>query len=262
MVKKKTTKQNVAIIVLSILLLVSIAFGVTYSIFSGSSDELTSGSITTATLTVGIQAVPDDTLWKPEDEYWQNSSSFQLHTAGNILPGQPLENTALQVGNTSPVPTYMVVIYTLEISNDTSDPDEESFIQADGTMDVMDLKADAVGSDWVKKVHICNDGASKIHSLVYLGNNGNGNGIFPAAVNNQAQTSLALHAGSLKVPTSWQNDMQGKSIRVNFVAHVIQAEALSETYPDVVNQDANVRAEGILKSIITEFNLDNTLASN
>ena len=53
MIKKKSNAQNIIIIILCILLVVSIAFGVTYSYYNGKTD-LIKGTITTANLSIEL----------------------------------------------------------------------------------------------------------------------------------------------------------------------------------------------------------------
>lgn len=251
MVKKGTSKQNIAIIVLSILLLLSIIFGTTYSYFNGASQELISGTITTATLTVSLSGA---------DELGQ-TTPFELHTGSDkVIPGQPLHNTRLQIKNESPVNTYMMVSYALTIIND----DDENPIDT-SILDVLDLQTEAVGDGWRKYDYTCKDTRTKICTLIYLGSlysglsvaSGEGDGIFLASGPN---TSLVLHADCIKVPTTWQNEMQGKTISVSFTAYVLQSEALSERYPDVVNSNLQTRTAGIAKAMVEEFRLDNTVA--
>lgn len=254
MIKKGASKQNIAIIVLSVLLLLSIVFGTTYSYFNGASQDLISGTVTTATLTVSISGV---------DESGQ-TTPFELHTGSDkVIPGQPLHNTRLQIKNESPVNTYMMVLYTLNIiDNDTDNPIDTSI------MEVLDLQEEAVGDGWRKYDYACNNGTTKLCTLIYLGNknagatvaSGEGDGIFIASTTTGTNTSLVLHPDCIKIPTSWENEMQGKTISVSFTAYVVQSQALSDRYPDVKNDNINTRVSGIAKAIIEEFALDKTTA--
>ncbi|MBQ8430478.1 MAG: hypothetical protein IJX26_00830 [Clostridia bacterium] len=255
MIKKTTSKQTIAIVVLTILLVLSIAFGATYSYFNGSSEGYISGNVVTATLDVALTG-PDG-----------QASSFSLHTEGSeVIPGQPLNNTALKVNNLSPVTTYMVVTFALGIQDNDTNVTTLDYI------DAMDFRTNngVVGDGWRKYSHLCNDGVSKIHTLVYLGNNnkgstvskGMGDGVFQARPSADADNeSLVFDADCLRVPKSWTNDMQGKTFIVMFKAYVIQSTALSENYPDIVNDDVLVRTAGIAKAVINEFTLDTTSTS-
>lgn len=254
MIKKGASKQNIAIIVLSVLLVLSIIFGTTYSYFNGASQDLVSGTVTTATLSVSISGV---------DESGQ-TTPFELHTGSDkVIPGQPLHNTRLQIKNESPVNTYMMVLYTLNIiNNDDDNPIDTS------VMEVLDLKEDAVGDGWRKFDYTCNDTKTKLCTLVYLGNkksgetvaDGEGDGVFISSASTGISTSLVLHPDCIKIPTSWENEMQGKTISVTFTAYVVQSVALHERYPDVGNEDLATRLQGISTAIIEEFALDRTEA--
>ena len=246
--KKVTSKQNIAIIVLAILLLISIGFGVTYSYFNGRSTELTNnGSVTLATLHVEINGY--DTLENKTTE-------FSLHTDGSeVVPGQPLSNTALQISNSSPVDTYMVVVYSLHIVDNPTNIDTTK-------MEAMDIQESSVGDGWRKQVYTCNDTETKINLLVYLGGeDGNGSGVFSKSVDpTNPRTSLVLNSDCLKVPESWDNDMQGKTVTLSFTAYIIQAEAMKNVYPDIQNSDMLIRKNAISEMFVTEFAMDTTTA--
>lgn len=246
--KKVTSKQNVAIIVLAILLLISIGFGVTYSYFNGRSAELTNnGSVTLATLSVEINGFDTDK---------QETTQFSLHTKGTeVVPGQPLSNTALQISNSSPVDTYMVVVYSLHIVDNPTNIDTTK-------MEAMDIQDSSVGDGWRKHLYTCNDTESKINFLVYLGGtNGNGSGIFTKAINSTTPNkSLVLGSDCLKVPESWNNDMQGKEVTLSFTAYIIQADAIANVYPNILDSDVNIRTKAIAETFVAEFAMDTTTA--
>ena len=254
--KKVTSKQNIAIIVLSILLLISIGFGVTYSYFNGRSNELTNtGKVTMATLKVEINGV---------DETSGETTTFSLHTDGTeVVPGQPLSNTALQISNSSPVATYMAVVYSLKIV--TKDDDgNETIVNAPSELEAMDIQKASVGDGWRKQLLTARDEKSTINMLIYLGGSeGTGTGIFSAGNTNSPNKSIVLDADCLKVPESWDNKMQGRTVTLTFTAYVIQADAISSKYPDILvsqTPDVEERTEAIAKMFVAEFNLDTTTA--
>lgn len=266
MVKKRATKQNIAIIVLSILLLLSIVFGSTYSYFNGHSDSVTSGIITTATLNVELRGY---------DEEKEESSSFSLHTGSDaVVPGQPLKNTQLQIKNTSPVDTYMMVLYTLSIVDSETQEEIDTTTEGDkavdpSTLEVLQLDPNATGVEWNICNWDCKDGKTKLCMLIYLGNTfngsttpaGEGDGIFPASSKTGNDTTLVLHSNCLRVPTSWENNMQGRTIQVTFQAYVLQSQALGEAYGDLSNANKDIRTREIARAMVTEFELDKTQAS-
>lgn len=246
MIQKSRSKQNIAIVVLSLLLLLSIVFGSTYSYFNGTSKNLISGTITTATLSVELTGVDSN----------KEETTFILSTSPDkIVPGQPLNNTALQIKNTSVVSTYMVVVYALYIH----DPENiEDTTPAPSDMVAMDVNEEVVGDGWKRYYYTCKDNSSIINTLIYLGDNGNGSGVFEASANGEAKTSLVLHADALKVPSTWSNNMQGKTVSLRFTAHIIQSDYLQEKYMDIKNTDVQVRIGAIATAIVSEFNLDKT----
>lgn len=254
MAKKGISKQNIAIIVLSILLLLSIVFGATYSYFNGSAENKIAGSITTATLKVDLSG-PDIS----------DSSSFSLHTGDNsVVPGQALSNTELRIKVDSTINTYMLVTYSMTIYNDKDK--QEINTDIDPTVwDILDINPDAAGQNWQIYNHLCEDGKTKICSLVYMGDDllgvFNPNvSHYPASKNIENNVSIVLQAGALRVPTPWTNDFQGKTIAVTFSAYVVQAEALEQAYPAIITSDPDDRREAIAQAIISEFGLDKTTA--
>lgn len=263
MVKKRISKQNVIIIILSVLLLVSVGFGATYAYFSGSSKQLTSGYITTAVLHVNLSAIPD------EDH---QSDTFQLVAEPNnddklrdkVVPGQSLTNTALEIQNTSPVETYMMVVYKLAILGKVPNAPDQTIPDA-SKIKALELTKDAVGDGWRMITHTCRDGSSLINALVYLGDNGTGNGVFTPKESIDECKSLVLNADCLRVPSNWGNEMQGTKIQVTFTGYVLQSTGLDLNYKnelEVINgPDAQARAEAIAKIMINEFyDIDTTVA--
>lgn len=250
--KKKVSKQNIAIIVLSVLLLVSIGFGATYSYFNGRSDTLSSGSVTTATLNVSLHNGGDD-----DNPASSDTAPFQLHdSTDKVVPGQPLINTALQLKNNSPTEVYAVVVYTLTYTDNKG-------VVHDNPIEVipMDLQKNTVGSGWRKATYEKEDG-SKIYALVHLGakdlsgNNttaGEGYGVLGA---NTATDVLGVNC--LKIPETWNNDMQGATITLTFQAYIIQSTAVATQYPGIQDTDVETRKDNILSMFVAEFNLDTT----
>jgi len=234
------------------LLLISIGFGVTYSYFNGRSNELSNvGNVTMATLKVEIDGV---------DETTGQTTPFSLHNSStHVVPGQPLSNTALQISNSSPVDTYMAVVYYLSIvepgpwTEDTN-PNE---------LEAMDIQEASVGDGWRKVIQTAEDGKTKINMLIYMGaEGGKEDGIFDSDLNDN--TSLILDSGSLKVPESWGNELQGATVTLTFVAYVIQADAISNKYPNITTTntpDVVDRTQEIANMFIKEFSLDNTTAT-
>ena len=253
MIKKGSSKQNVAIIVLIVLLLLSITFGATYSYFNGSTRQVMGGSVTTAILK--IQLVGDI-----QDEYGNDAITI---TGDNIVPGQPLINAALAIHNYSRAGTYMMVVFEFTATK----TDTGEVVDTSG-LDVLDLRTKATSGGWVKDTYICKDGVTKIHSVVYMGsdeysNNGYGTGIIPGydpSTGTDYMLLSVLDADCLKSPSSWDNKLQGCTIQFTFQAYAVQAEGLSEFNSGVVNEDADTRRASIATAIIDICGLDTTVA--
>ena len=258
--KKVTSKQNIAIIVLSVLLLISIGFGATYSYFNGRSGELkNTGRVTMATLTVDF-----DYDGKNDQLPSGQTTPFTLHSKGtSVVPGAPLSNYALEIINSSPVDTYMIVVYSLKIFQtvvDESGEERETIVNAPSDMEAMDIQSASVGDGWRKQILQCRDEESIICMLVYLGDNtsipgkGDGNGIF--SKNTPEQKTTVLDSECLKVPESWDNLMQGKTISLTFTAYVLQAQSMTNTYPKIdpsETPDPDQRAKAIAEMFVDAF---------
>lgn len=255
--KKVTSKQNIAIIVLSVLLLISIGFGATYSYFNGRSNTLTNnGKVTLATMTV-------DFTYEGKEAGKDSTTPFTLHSSGTrVVPGQPLSNIALAIDNKCPVDTYMVVVYSLHIiETETINGEPTEVLKPAPEVVAMDIREESVGDGWRKNIKTCRDEKTLICMLVYMGDNGVGDGIFHTT--DEDQKSKVLDSECLKVPESWGNDMQGKTVTLTFTAYVIQAEAISNAYPNILpskTPGVEERTDAIAQMFIDEFNLDTTEA--
>ena len=99
MVKKKISGQTIAIIILAIVLIVTIAFGGVYAFYSESSNQIT-GKIMMAHLSIGLYSDND-----------VDSSVIVISNGTNIVPGEELKNSPLKIENYSTAPIYLVIVY-------------------------------------------------------------------------------------------------------------------------------------------------------
>lgn len=260
MIKKGTSKQNIAIIVLIVLLLLSITFGATYSYFNGSTNQVTGGSITTAILRIDLAGEYDPS----QIEIGSGRDGITI-LQGKIVPGQPLANTALSIYNYSEVATYMMVIFTFSAEKATTGEVVDT-----KDLDVLDIQDGSTCDGWVKHTYTCNDG-SKMYGVVYMGNSesgeiGKGDGVIPkwqdAVTDPNANYSIlnVLTSDCLQAPTSWGNALQGCTLTFSFTAYAVQTEGMSEIYTGIVNENYDVRRSAIAKAIIELNGLDNTVA--
>ena len=114
MTKKKLSGQTLTIIILVILLLLTCVFGGVYAYYSQKSSKI-SGVVKMANLKIEMRAGGSDGT---------SGSSEILNTNSYYIPGQVLPNTALTVTNSSNVPVYIAVVYTVKaVNNDPNSPD-------------------------------------------------------------------------------------------------------------------------------------------
>lgn len=257
MIKKGTSKQNIAIIVLIVLLLLSITFGATYSYFNGSTNQVTGGSITTAILRIDLAGEYD-----PQQIEIGSGRDGVTILQGKVVPGQPLANTALSIYNYSEVSTYMMVIFTFTAQKATTG----EVVDTTG-LDVLDIQEGSTCDGWVKHTHTCNDG-SKIYGVVYMGNDsetgeiGKGYGVIPkwqdAITDPSANYSIlnVLTSDCLQAPKSWGTALMGCTLTFSFTAYAIQTESISDKYTGVVNENSDVRRSAIAKAILELNGLD------
>lgn len=234
--KGKTNKQNIAIIILSVLLLISIAFGATYSYFNGKTN-LIQGSVTTATLSVELQ------------DHTGSTTGFSLSTGTDkVIPGQGLANTSLYVQNNSAFPVYCAIKYYMEVydedeyryyeENQTGLKPNEKEIMED--VSALAFRPDAISNNWY------------IHKYQCVNETGNYQMLVCTEQIPRNSRVAALTGGALMVPYDWRNDMQNCRIIIHFQAFVIQADYLENVYPDIASSDLETKIKGIAEAIVTE----------
>lgn len=216
MIKKKTSKQNVIIAILCILLIISIVFGFTYSYYNGNSN-LVKGTITTANLSIELH---DDT---------GKTSEFSISAPFGeeyLVPGNNLNNVELNIFNKSTRPTYMVVVYTL------------SAIKVDTGEDISDLLKDspaisfqenAINRDvWTPIIYECENSNAIYTCLV-------GNEIFQGKGDSEGVYINVLSENSIKLPgKEWGNVLQNCNVTISITAYAMQAEGFDPEDPFIV----------------------------
>lgn len=101
MTKKKLSGQTLTIIILAIMLILTCVFGGVYAYYSTTSAKI-SGIVQMANLKIEMKVGSGS-----------SGSSTLLNTNGYYIPSQTLPNTALTVTNSSNVPVYLAVVYTV-----------------------------------------------------------------------------------------------------------------------------------------------------
>ena len=103
MVKKKISGQTIAIIILTVLLLLTIGFGGVFAFYSARSSKI-SGKIEMANLKINLISGTGDS----------DKSEIVISNGTNVVPGQTLKNSALTVENLSSVSIYLIVVYDIK----------------------------------------------------------------------------------------------------------------------------------------------------
>ncbi len=106
MTKKRLTGQTLAIIILTIILILTILFGGVFAFYSNKS-SMVSGKILLANLSIDLH---------------DGSNKSELGLSGtNIVPNQTIENTPLVVTNKSNANIYLMVVYKVELFDHDND---------------------------------------------------------------------------------------------------------------------------------------------
>lgn len=128
MVKKRFSGQTIAIIILTALLLLTIGFGGVYAYHSARSKKIT-GKIVMANLKISMEAGGSD------------KSEVVISNGTNIVPGQPLENSALTIQNLSEIDVYLIVVYEIY-----AEKEDETKVYDDFDGSVIDIDVEYINS--------------------------------------------------------------------------------------------------------------------
>ncbi|MBQ7798428.1 MAG: hypothetical protein IJ371_04825 [Clostridia bacterium] len=245
MVKKKSNGQNVVIIILCVLLLISIGFGVTYSYYNGNSN-LVKGTITTANLSIELQGA---------DAFGQTTEFSISAPFGEefLVPGNNLNNVRLNLLNKCNQKTYMVVVYSLSaIKNDETKQDVTSQLT---NMPAISFQEGKIDTDtWHTISYQCQNIDATYTCLVGIDpfeGRGDSDGVY---IN-------VLEPNSIKIPEQWNNILQGCSVTISVTAYAIQAENLGANYRDPIWNasdagDIDAKAQAIAKAVLEICQVD------
>ena len=207
MTKKKVSGQTIAIIVLAIILLLTVAFGGVYAYYSTSTNKV-SGKIVMATLSIDYKYDDPDT---PEVEGVKGDSGesqILITNVTEVVPNEILENTPLIVTNGSTAPIYLVVFYSVIAENRlTRIPVVD--VKTDGKK-VIDVGADTSGSEWADYVFM-SDKSGSINIMRCLVT------IIPQ---NKSEITV-IGSNGLKLHKDMNNDYQNCDICFTFHAYAI-----------------------------------------
>ena len=245
MIKKKSNSQNIVIIILSILLLISIAFGVTYSYYNGKSN-LIKGTITTANLSIRLFG---------QNDFGQTSEFSISAPFGEefLVPGNKLNNVELNLINKCSQSTYMVVVYSLSAFK--NDETKEEVSDRLTNMPAISFKDNSVDLEiWKPISYRCENINSTLTCLV---------GINPFAPTTTSDGSLIniLRPNSIEIPGEWDNALQNCCVTISVVTYAIQSDYLPEEYRDPIlnaegSNDLEAKAQAIAKATLQICQID------
>lgn len=219
MIKRKSNAQNIIIIILCILLLISIGFGVTYSYYNGKSN-LVKGSITTANLSISLQGSTSDGTEIGQTTEFSISAPFGEEF---LVPGNNLNNVQLNLFNKCNRKTYMVVVYTLSaIKNDKDKTDVTDQLTNTPAISFQDHAFDA-NSPWRPISYTCKNKANTMYTCLVGFNEFEGRGESDGVYIN------VLKPNSIKIPEQWNDILQNCSVTISITAYAIQEFATEDT---------------------------------
>ena len=246
MIKKKSNVQNLIIVILCILLLISIGFGVTYSYYNGQSN-LVKGTITTANLSIGLQGT---------NEYGQTTEFSISAPFGEefLVPGNNLNNVELNLVNKCTQKTYMVVVYSLTaFKNDASKEDVTPLL---ANMPAISFQADTIDTAvWKPITYQCKNKDASYTCLV-------GIEPFNSKTSDNGDPINVLKANSIQIPTAWNDILQNCSVTISVTAYAIQADNLFEYQDKITSSDLEIRAQGIAEATLKICKVDVAPAVN
>ena len=245
MIKKKSNSQNLVIVILSILLLISIAFGVTYSYYNGKSN-LIKGTITTANLSIRLFGQSD----------FGQTSEFSISAPFGeefLVPGNKLNNVELNLINKCTQSTYMVVVYSLSAFK--NDETKEDVTDRLTNMPAISFKNNSIDSNiWKPISYKCQNINSTLTCLV-------GINPFEPMGNSDGLLVNILQANSIEIPGEWDNVLQNCCVTISVVAYAIQSDYLPPEYSDPIliaeaNNDIEAKTQAIAKATLQICQID------
>lgn len=252
MLKKKSNAQNIIIVILCILLLISIAFGVTYSYYNGKTD-LVQGNITTANLHLEFH-----------DDKGKTSEFSISAPLGEkyLVPGNNLENPILKIYNESHTKTYIVVVYTLDAYREIKDPETNKTIieEVDQTKlqntPALAFKQSGVSSKWKHINYSCQNTNATYTCLVGI------NPFSPVTEQTPEDEKFipVLDKDSIKIPVEWGKELMGCNITISVCAYALQAD-LDDKYNGPIIEaeaigDMTAKAHAIASAVLIECGVD------
>ncbi len=213
MVKNRLSGQTIAIIILSVLLLLTACFGGVYAYYSTNTSKV-SGRIVMANLNINLQA-----------GIGESASSEILVSNGVFVPGQPLENTPLVVVNESNTPIYLSIIYKVNASNiETGEPLENY----DDTNPLIDIGIDD-DSLWYDYLFVTTgeDGQEDRYRCLITKTPQ-----YPTETN---EYITVIEENALSIPRTWGDEFQNMQISFLFQAYAIGSNTFTFSSEDTID---------------------------
>ncbi len=233
MSKNRISKQTIAIIVLIILLIFTISFGGVYAYYSSTTTKV-NGRITMANLNINLDGTHTDTA---------GNYSILFKTNGYVYPGQTLENTPLIITNRSNTEIYLAVAYSVnadDVNVDKSDP-------------LIEIREN--NGDWYDYLYTAKDSNNEIK--VDSENNPIQyrcliSKVVPPCSNDVGDIITVIGENCLKLPITWDNELQNKTVTFSFQAFAIGANLDEFDFDKTTPQD-DAKSEKIMQTIYKAF---------
>lgn len=249
MIKRKPHSQNLAIAILSILLFISIAFGVTFSYYNSKS-ALVKGSFSSANLSINLFG---------QNSFGQTAEfSISAPLGENYLvPGNKLNNVELNLLNQCSQSTYIVVVYSLSAFKNNKE--KEDITHLINNIPVISFSENSIDTNtWQPLLYKCSNSSSTLTCLV---------GINPFAPKSIAlgDTINILQPNSIEIPKEWDNVLQNCYVTISIVAYAVSSTGLPTEYLNPIltateNNDIEAKAQAIAKAILQICQVDKAVS--
>lgn len=245
MIKRKSLSQNLAIAILSILLFISIVFGVTFSYYNSKSN-LVKGAFSSANISIKLFG---------QSTFGQSSEFSISAPLGEkyIVPGNKLNNVELNLLNNCTQSTYIVVVCSLSAYKNNKEKEDITHLL--NNIPVLSFSEDAINTDiWKPILYQCSNPASTFTCLV---------GINPFASRSTeiGNTINVLPSNSIEIPKEWDNVLQNCHVTISIVAYAIQSSDLPTEYLAPIlaateNNDIEAKAQAIANATLQICQVD------
>lgn len=247
MIKKKANAQNFVIIILSIMLLISIGFGATYSYYNGKTN-LVKGSITTANLSIALHG-----------EQFGQTTEFSISAPINeayLVPGNGLYNLKLNLYNQCNHETYIVVVYSLSAIKTLEDNTKQDITPQLSNTPAIGFQDGAFDSEkWKSITYTCENVENTSYTCLV------GINSFPSRdLSTDGYYINVLQENKIKIPETWTNILQSCDITISIMAYAIQADLPPDYLTPILeaqgSNNMEAKAQAIAKATLQICKID------